>query len=151
MEKLDKDLQKRVWQRVQGDGAKQMPPLRQENLKPWIMAAQENALCYSHLARELGGKHGQQLKKLAQQAKSCAACARGICRIRGEQVKVPQLQPAREPAKRMLEKCCHRERRLWEEAERRSVDPEYGPAYSRLARQAGERYAAVLELLGEME
>ena len=70
---------------------------------------------------------------------------KGICRIRGEQVKVPQLQPAREPAKRMLEKCCHRERRLWEEAERRSVDPEYGPAYSRLARQAGERYAAVLE------
>ena len=31
MEKLDKDLQKRVWQRVQGDGAKQMPPLRQES------------------------------------------------------------------------------------------------------------------------
>lgn len=151
MDGIDQEMQKRVWQRVKGDGGKQMPPLREENLKPWIMAAQENSLCYSHLARELGGKTGEQLRILSQQAANCAACARGICRIRGEQVKVPRLQPGKEPAGRMLEKCCHRERRLWEEAERKATDPEYGPAYRRLARQAGERYTAVLEILGRME
>lgn len=151
MEQLDQELQKRVWERVQGREKADMPPLRQDNLKPWMMTAQENAAAYQQLARQMTGKHAEQLKKLEQETQKCIACMRGICRLRGEKVKVPALTAPKEPAQRTLEKCYHRERRLWEEAERRASDPEHGIIFGKLSRQAGERCAVLLEILGRME
>lgn len=151
MDKLDKDLQNRVWQRVQSREKVEMPPLRQENLRPLILTAQENALAYQNLSRQFQGKDGEKLRRLRQESQKCIACMKGICCARGEQAKVPQLNWEKEPAKRSLMKCCHRERRLWTELEQLSGDPEYGTVYASLSRRAGERYADVLELLGNLE
>ena len=151
MEKLDKELQTRVWQRVQSREKLEMPQLGQENLKPQILALQENHQTYHYLSRHMPAKDGEKLRRLQQETQRCIACMKGICYARGEPVQVPQLNIGKEPAKRTLMKCYHRERKICSEMERLASDPEFGPVYDRLSRRAGERCAAVLELLGELE
>ncbi len=149
MEELDRDLQRRVWQRVQGKG--DMPPLGKQNVKPWILAAQENAAAYQHLARTYSGKDAEQLKRLHQESGKCIACMKGICRLRGEKVKIAPLPQTFENQRNLLEKCYHRERRLWEQLEQQAADPEHGVVYARLARQAQEHCVTIMELLGRRE
>ena len=151
MEKLDKELQARVWQRVQSREKLEMPPLGQENLRPLILAAQENAVAYQNLSRQFQGKDGEKLRRLQQESQKCIACMKGICRVRGEQVKVPQLNWEKEPAKRALMKCYHRERKLWNEWEQRSAEPEHGLVFGRLAQQAREHCVSIMEVLGDLE
>lgn len=150
MEKLDKELQNRVWQRVQQRQLPDMPTLGRENLKPLILAAQENSQAYQDVSRRLPGEDSQKLRRLRKETQGAIACMKGICHVLGEPVKVPQLTPEKEPVKRTLMKCCHRERRLWAEWDQRGADPEFGPVYRQLARQAAEHWAALLELLGNM-
>ena len=151
MEKLDKELQAKVWQRVQSREKLEMPRLGQENLKPLILTAQENLQAYHKLSRQMTGKDGEKLRKLGQEVQMCIACMKGISCIRGEPAQAPRLNPGKEPVKRLLMQCCHRERRLCSELDRLTEDPEFGPVYSRLSRQAGDRWVLVLELLGETE
>lgn len=151
MEKLDKELQNRVWQRVQSREKLEMPQLGQENLKPQIMALQENHQAYHYLSRQMAAKDGEKIRRLQQETQKCIACLKGICFARGEPVQVPQLNIGKEPAKRVLMKCYHRERKLCAELDRLAADPEYGPVYGHLSRQAGKRCAEVLELLGDIE
>ena len=150
MEKLDQDLQKRVWERVQNRTQVNMPTLERANLKPWVLAARENAAAYRALGEKLPGQQAR-LRQLEQQAMSCAACLRGICVLRGEQGKLPAPQIPKDQPRRMLEKCYHRERRLCEEAQRRAADPEHGIVFRSIARQGEERCAILAELLGKME
>lgn len=151
MEKLDKDLQNRVWQRVQSREKLEMPPLGQENLRPLILSLQENRQVYQNLSHQMPGKDGERIRRLQQECQKCITCMKGICCIRGEPVQVPQLNMGKEQPKRALMKCYHRERRLCADLDRMSADPEYGTVYSALSRQAKERCVAVLELLGELE
>ena len=151
MEKLDKELQAKVWQRVQSREKLEMPQLGQENLKPMILAAQENLGIYQQLSRQLPGKAGEKIGKLRQGTQSAIACMKGLCRVRGEQVKVPQLPVEKEPAVRALMKCYRRERKLYSDWERLSGDPEYGPVYAVLGRQTGDRCMTLLEVLGGLE
>ncbi len=151
MESIDRDLQKRVWQRVQGEPAGAAQPQRRENLKLWLLLAQENAAAYQQLARQMKGKQGERLRRMAQELQHGISCARGICRLRGEQVKKLPLKPSTQPPQNTLTKCYHRELRLWEEAVRRASDPEYGPVFDKLSRQAASRCAQLTEILGELE
>lgn len=151
MENLDKELQHRVWQRVQNRAVPDMPPLGKENLKPLLLMLQENSQAYQHLAGRMPGADGEKLRQLRQESQRCIRCVQGICRMAGETVQVPQLNPEKEPVKRALMKCCRRERELWTAFAQRADHPEYGIVYARLARQAGDRYAGLLELLGSPE
>ena len=151
MEKLDKELQQRVWQRVQNREKLEMPALEQENLRPLILSVQENVVAYQNLSRQFQGKDGEKLRRLQQESQKCIACMKGICRVRGEQVKVPQLNWEKEPAKRVLMKCYHRERKLWNEWEQRSMDPDHGLVFGRLAQQAREHCVSIMEVLGDLE
>jgi len=151
MEKLDKELQSRVWQRVQNREKLEMPLLGQENLKPLILAVQENRQVYQNLSRQMPGKEGEKLRRLQQENQKCISCMKGICGVRGEAVQVPQLNVGKEPPKRTLMKCYHRERKLCSELDRMSAEPEFGLVYGHLSRQARERCIAVLELLGDLE
>ena len=151
MEKLDKDLQSRVWQRVQSREKMEMPQLGQENLRPMILEIRENQLAYQNLGHQMAGKDGEKLRRLQQESQKSLACLKGICAVRGEPVQIPQWNPGKEPVKRALMKCCHRERKLTLELEQMSTDPEYGPVYRQLSRQAAERWSGVLELLGGLE
>ena len=149
MEKIDRELQQRVWQRVQSKPGEQPPQTKQENLKAWILAAQENEAAYRQLAKQYGGRQGEQLRTMARQVGSCVACARGICRMRGERVKALPLPTSTD--RHSPEKCYHREVRLWQETESRASDPEYGPVYRHLAAQAAQRCVILAGMIGGME
>lgn len=151
MEKLDQDLQRRVWQRVQSKTPPEVVPPARENIKAWLLLARENGIAYKQLARQMGSARSEQLHKLEQQSRRWAACARGICQMKGETVKFPSLQPPKEAPGKLLEKCYQRERRLWEEAERCAGDAGFGPVYRELAAQALGRCIILLELMGMQE
>lgn len=151
MDELDRDLQKRVWQRVQYREKVEMPPLGKDNLRPWMTMAQENAAAYQSLHRQFSGKEAEQLRRLQQESQRCIACMKGICRLRGEKVKQGNFQAPKEPPGRALEKCYHRERRFSEGCGEQSADSEHGIVFSRLALQAQEHCMTILEILGRME
>ena len=151
MERLDLDLQKRVWQRVQARNETGNVPPPADNIKPLILTAQENAAVYRRAAQRAGQRDRERLMALYREARQSIACMRGICRVRGEQVRMLPLTPRWEPMPRALQKCYHRERRLWEEWDRRTGDPEYGLVFGRMAQQARERCATIMELLGQVE
>ena len=151
MENLDADLQRRVWQRVQNREKVEMPPLTRGNLRPGALVALENGAVYQNLSRRLPGREGEKLRKLWLDAENTVACVKGLGRLQGEPLKLPQLTPEKESAQRALMKCCHRERKLWNEWEQLTADGEYGPVYAQLARKARERCMVVLEVLGSLE
>ena len=151
MENLDKELQAKVWQRVQNRTAPDMPLLGRENVKPLLLLLQENSQAYQQMGSRLPGPEGEKCRQLRQESQRCLRCLQGICRMAGEKVKIPQPVPEKETVKRMLMKCCRREWELWTACAQRADQAEYGPVYARLARQAGDRYAGVLELLGNMD
>ena len=152
MDQVDRQMEKRVWDRVrQREPGANMPQLQQDSLKPWILAAQENASAYRNLALQLIGKPWEGLRRLEQESSRSVWCLQGISALRGEGSKLTPLPVPRENPRRTLEKCYHRSRRLWEEMELRASDPEYGPVFRKLARQTEDHCAAVAELIGKLE
>ena len=149
MDELDRELQKRVWKRVQGNST--MPPLGKLNVKPWILSAQENAAAYQSLSHTLTGRESEQMKRLQMESQKCIACMKGICRLRGEKVKLGPLPPKKENQRNTLEKCYHREKQLWQNFEQHSGEPEHGIVFARLAHQAQEHCVSIMELLGRLE
>jgi hypothetical protein len=148
---LDREMQRRVWDRVQGREPVQMPSLKPGSLKPLLYPAQENSAVYQSLSHRLQGKDGEKCRRLHQESQKWIACIKGMCRLQGEAIKVPQLTAPKEPTRRALEKCYHREKHLWTEYENRSADPEHGVVFGRLAQQAREHCVTILEILGELE
>ena len=151
MEQLDREMQKRVWQRVQSREPEQMPQLPMDNIKPLILTAQENLAAYQYLSGQMGQRYRDTLTHLQRETQKSIACMQGVCHMRGEQVKVPQIKAAREPGRRMLGKCYHRERKLWREWEQRISDPEHGVVFGQMANQSRERCGMIMELLGKLE
>ena len=149
MEQLDKDMECRVWQRVQ---AKQEPELPQrDNLKPWILAAQENSAAFRNLSLQLIGKQWEGLRRLETESSRMLHSLRGISALRGEPVKLTPMPAPKDVPRRSLEKSFHRSRRLWAEMERRIDDPEYGPVFRSLSRRAEDHCAALAEMLGRLD
>lgn len=148
MEQFDAEKAARVWQRVQSREAPE--PLRKEP-GALIRAAGEQAAYYRNLSRALPGKYGERLRDYVRQQQRDADCLKGICRICGI---TPALGPAKpvqpEPPARMLEKCCHGERRLFGEYSARTGDPDWGRVYGKMATEAAERCCGLLEILGAM-
>lgn len=151
MEKLDKELQNRVWQRVQNREPVPMPQLPEENLKSLLLTARENLVAYTQLQKQMGPGMRENLNRLRLETQRSIACMQGICRLRGEPIKSHRMEPMRENDRRMLEKCYHRERKLCTAWEQRAVDPEYGMVFQKLSRQAGEHCTMLMELLGTLE
>ena len=146
---LDREKERRVWERVRGNQT--MPPLKGDSLGPLEALPRENGTALFKLSRQLGGKQGEQLRKLSQEQSRLAWAVRGIGFIRGE-------EPARTPAlagkenpRRLLAACIGRCLEFARECSHRATDPDYGPVFAALSRQAGEQAAAMAEVLGEME
>ena len=151
MEKIDKHMENRVWQRVQ---ARQEPAEiqpRRDNLKPWILAAQENAAAYRSLELQLIGKQWDGLRRLEQESSRMVHSLRGISALRGEVVKLTPLPTPREAPRRTLEKSFHRSLRLWQELDSRCADPEWGVVFRSLVRRAEDHCAQLTELIGRLE
>ena len=149
MEKYDAAKATRVWQRVQ---ASQSPQPEVDGLPALIAEELEDSATYAQLARQIGGKDGQILRKLAEAEHSHATCLKGIYNLMTGEPIAPKIPPLRqEPADRTLRRCYGREMRCLAQYEARSADPEYGPVFARLAAREREHCMAVLELLGRMK
>ena len=94
---LDREMQRRVWERVQRREPEQMLPLKRENVKPLLYPAQENSAAYQSLSRRMPGKDAEKCRRLHQETQKCIACMKGMCRLRGEQVKLQPLPAPKEP------------------------------------------------------
>ncbi len=149
MEKFDPEMAARVWQRVQ---SKEPAVLAREDPEPLHQLLRELAALYDALAGLLPGGDGDRVRQLRREARAGAACVRGLWSLSGRQLPAsPPVPVPREPARRLLEKCCHRERRLIAACGRQSLDPDWGPVYSRLAADAGRRCVEALTLLGNAQ
>lgn len=149
MENYDAAKATRVWQRVQGAASAGSKP---EGLPALIAGELEDAAIYAHLAKRLGQKEGQVLRRLAEEEQSHGACLKGIYRlITGEAIS-PKIPPIRQqPVEQILRRCYGKEMQCLAQYEARSSDPEYGPVFARLAVQEREHCLAVLELMGRLK
>ena len=151
MENVDKQMERRVWQRVQSRQEIPMTPPTRENLKPWILVAQENTAVFRSLQLQLIGKQWESLRRLEAEAVRMVHTLRGICAMQGEAVRLTPIPTPKEAPRRALEKSFHRTRRLRDEMEKRSPDPEYGAAFRSLTRRAEDHCAVLAELIGRLE
>ena len=151
MEHLDKAMENRVWQRVQSRQENQEELPRRDNLKPWILAAQENTAAYRSLSLQLIGKQWEGLRRLEGESSRMTQSLRGLCALRGEPVKLTPLPAPREAPRRCLEKALRRSLRMHQALEGQCADPEYGPVYRSLCRKTEDHCAALTEMLGRLE
>lgn len=151
MEKVDKQMERRVWQRVQSRPETPAPPTVRENLKPWILVAQENTAVFRSLQLQLIGKQWESLRRLELEAARVVHTLRGLCAMQGETVRLTPIPTPKELPRRALEKSFHRTRRLRDEMERRCTDPEYGVAFRSLTRKTEDHCAVLAELIGRLE
>lgn len=152
MDKVDKSMESRVWQRVKGRCENSdMPVLHRDNLKMLILTAQETTAALRELQLQLIGKQWESLRRLELDSMKLTQTLRGLCTLQGEHVKLAPLTAPRDQPRRALEKSIHRSRRLWEEMDRRCDDPEYGMIYRGLRDRSGESCLALTELLGKLE
>ncbi len=150
MEKVDKQMERRVWQRVQS--RQEMPPQpRQESLKPWILVAQETTAVLRALQLQLIGKQWDGLRQLERDSSRMVHTLRGISAMEGQIVRLSPIPTPKEMPRRALEKCFHRTRRLREELERRCGDGEYSPVFRVLADQCAQLCTALAEMIGRLE
>lgn len=148
MEQFDSEKAARVWQRVQN---RETPEPIRKDPGVLIRSAAEQAAYYRNVSRALPGKYGERLRDYARQQQRSGECMKGICRLSGITPALGQPQPVRqEPPLRLLEKCCHGERRLVAEYSARTGDPEWGRVYGKMAAEAAERCCGLLEILGAM-
>ena len=151
MEQVDKEMESRVWQRVKSRQELPGEAPRRDNLKPWILAAQENTAAYRSLSLQLIGKQWEGLRRLETESIRLTHSLRGICALRGEPVKLLPLPAPREAPRRSLEKSLRRSLRLRQELQNRCQDPDYGPIFASLTRRAEDHCAALAEMLGRLE
>lgn len=147
MEQFDPSLAERVWQRVQGHAVKGPDPTELTGLT--IETLEDAAACL-RLSKILGG-HGGILLQLAREDRAQAGCLRGICAVlsgRTPEVSVPA--PAQAPVQAVLRRCYVRHLHRVREYARRADDPDFGPAFEKLAADERTHCKLLLELLGRL-
>lgn len=125
--------------------------LTPEVLGELIAGEMSDAAAYRLLSRQLPGRAGAVLRSIAREETNHAACLKGIYTLitgRRPDIQVPPPEPKRPEI--ALRQCYGREMRCLAAYEAQSGNPEYGPAFTRMARQEQCHCAAVLELLGEL-
>ena len=144
-----KDLETRVWQRVQGEkeGAKASSGCG--NLQGLIAEQLQLSAVYVYLSRQQYGKDGTTYMRLAREAKMQATCLKGIMALTAGQIPAIGVSPAQISSQDAnLRRCYGQELRLYTEYENRRNDPEYGPVFERLASRGQDHCCALLELIG---
>ena len=151
MEKVDKQMERRVWQRVQA--RQELPPAlpRQETIKPWVLVAQENTAVLRSLQLQLIGKQWEGLRRMEADSARMVHTLRGVCMMQGESLRLGPVPTPKEAPRRALEKSFHRTRRLRDEMARRCADPEFGVVFQSLARKCEDLCAALAEMIGRLD
>ena len=147
MEKYDRQMADRVWQRVRSTGEQE--PLELQGMIQEEMAA---VVAYRQLARQLGGRDGEVLQRLAREAQNRVDCLRGIHKLAtGENVAMKLPRPVQERPNLLLRKCYAGILKRIAAYEALSGHREYGPAFGSMSGQERENSRILLVLLGRME
>lgn len=146
MERMDKNREGQVWQRVLNP---QPVPTHREGLRFLRRESMALAGVYRQLMTTLGGKPGEKAGQLYREESITASCLRGLEVLRGEDGGKMKAPPAsREPALRLLRGCYQRTRNCLTEYTARTVDPETGAVFRQLANRAEQQCALLAELMG---
>lgn len=147
MKEIDSQKAARVWQRVQNE--EHSAATRNDSYPAMVQDQWQLSALYLQLSRQISGKDGALLLRLARESRAEAMCLRGICILTMGQG--PMLSPtpaAPAPVEAMLRRCYGQEVRSLKVCENRSDDPEYGPFFSAMVQQKREHCCRVLELIG---
>jgi hypothetical protein len=150
MEKVDKQMEKRVWQRVQSR-PDTPAALTRDSLKPWVLVAQENTAVFRSLQLQLIGKQWEGLRRMEGDSARMVQALRGVCILQGENIRLTPIPTPKELPRRALEKSFHRTRRLREEMQKRCGDAEYAPVFQSLTRKCDDLCAAIAEMIGRLD
>ena len=146
-----KDLETRVWQRVQGktEGAASTLP---EGLPALIMEQLQLSSIYGQLSRQAGGQSGGTYMRLSRESRMQAVCLKGIVILMNGHAPSPAAAPvqAMQPDI-LLRRCYGAELRLLKAYESRCGDPEYGPVLNRMADRSRDHCCTLLELIGTLK
>lgn len=151
MNGYNKEMAKRVWQRVQS--AQPQPPVvpqdHTDELLQLIAEEWQTGACYRQLASHLSGQQAAVAKNLHSQKQSQVACLKGLyILLAGKAPNVPAQAPVSEPVNVLLRRCYGCQMRCLARYEAKIGDPEYGPVYSQLAEQNKNHCHSILTLLG---
>lgn len=149
MKEFDPQREARVWQRVKDQAYEKPAPQQNDNWPMLIMEQLQLSVAYLQLARQMPGKEGAVFVRLAREAKAQAVCLKGILILMtGQHSEVGTTQQQISPTDVMLRRCYGKELRLLKTYESRRTDPEYGPAFERMAGRGREHCCTLLELIG---
>ena len=147
---FDKGKEARVWQRIQKETQQEQPAKPAENLPALIMEYLQLATAYRQLSQRLSGKDGTILIRLAREANAQAVCLKGILSLmKGGSPNIAAASQQYSNTDALLRRCYGAELRLLRSCENRCTDPEYGPAFDRLAARGREHCCALMELIGK--
>ena len=146
-----KDLETRVWQRVQGktEGAASTLP---EGLPALIMEQLQLSSIYGQLSHQAGGQSGGTYMRLSRESRMQAVCLKGIVILMNGHSPAPAAAPVQAMQPDILMRRCYgAELRLLKAYESRCSDPEYGPVFNRMADRSRDHCCTLLELIGTLK
>ena len=142
MERIDPQVAKRVWQRVQGD---------EMSVRSLLAAERRCHGAYRQLKRMLPGK-SRSLQQLEESCGLRIRCLLGIDNLlTGVRTSELPLKPRQETAEGLLRHCYQQSASLAADYQRRGEHPEYGGVFTELAGQMRQQCMKLLEILGSME
>ncbi len=153
-ERINKEMAKRVWDRVQATPKEQpvLPMQHTDTLQSLIVEEWQQAQCYDGLSRKLAGRHKTVMQELYREKKAQIACLKGICTMcSGTAANIRAVQPVMGETSKMLRQCYSRQLRCLARYEAAANDGEYGPVYKGMADQNRRHCRILLEILGDMK
>ena len=147
-----KDLEARVWQRVQQGKEEPAAPKGTDSLPALILEQLQLSAVYMQLSRHAGGQNGTTFMRLARESRMQAVCLKGIVTLTGGHIPATAaaaVQTSTQDA--LLRRCYGKELRLLKAYESRCGDTEYGPVFDRMADRSRDHCCALLELIGSLK
>lgn len=146
MDHFDNESLSRVWQRVHPSETSSIPQSQLADLLYWERCL---VATYQQLLRHFKGNPKMLLHKLYQQKRSSIACLQGIYTLLdGKRPALPRANPHWGNIQTVLRRCYRDGLRCASLYEQHSSHPEYGYAFTQLARQSRLHCQTLLQLLG---
>lgn len=142
MDKIDPEVARNVWQRVQGNAPRQM------DLQGFLVGEMRLNAEYARLLRR-PGLHAATLRQMQEESRLAVAVLQGICRLTGQNCR-PKLpgQKKEELPETVLRRCYGQNLSLAKQYQGLTQDGEYGHAFSWLQQQKHRQCLALLQILG---
>ena len=154
MEQRDLELERRVWQRVNGaNGGKTGQPCTQEvpetSLRELEQRSREAANVFAQLAQTVSGMMRQMLQELYHQEYHTSLTLRGMRVLSGEEPEKITCCPwTKTGACRALALSYRRSSQARQDYAARASSGEFAPVFAVLARQEKEKMGHLLSLIG---